>query len=97
MITDGQTTLRNPDVILRDDFPDVPILYDPATDAAFGLNRTAAFVWKHLDECRTAGEVAERLSETFRGVPPEATDAIETLSRALVRAGLAATAGPARP
>ena len=41
--------IANPLVVLREEFDDWAILFDPDTGNAFGLNPTGVYLWKLLD------------------------------------------------
>jgi SynChlorMet cassette protein ScmD len=44
-----KSPIANPLIVLREEFDDWAILFDPDTGNAFGLNPTGVFIWKHLD------------------------------------------------
>ena len=39
----------NPDVVLREEFDDWAILFNPDTGRGFGLNPTGVYLWKIFD------------------------------------------------
>ncbi|HVN23252.1 MAG TPA: PqqD family peptide modification chaperone [Syntrophorhabdales bacterium] len=70
----GQKPVRNSFVILREEFDDWAILFDPDTGRGFGLNPTGVFLWKLLDGELTIDEMvgilrrhACRISENLAG------------------------------
>jgi hypothetical protein len=46
---DARNPVANPLIVLREEFDDWAILFDPDTGNAFGLNPTGVFIWKLLD------------------------------------------------
>jgi SynChlorMet cassette protein ScmD len=80
--------IANPFVVLREEFDDWAVLFDPDTGRGFGLNPTGVYVWKLLDGERTIDGL---LAETRRyddSIPEEARDHIGAFVDALVGEGL---------
>ncbi len=81
--------VANPLIVLREEFDDWAILFDPDTGKAFGLNPTGVFVWKLLDGRHDAGAIAERVREEAEDVPEDAPKQIGDFIRNLEQQGLA--------
>ncbi len=60
-MTKGQKTICNPWVMLREEFDDWAVLFDPDTGHGFGLNPTGVLVWKLLDGEHTVEALIEKL------------------------------------
>ena len=77
--------VRNPFVVLREEFDDWAILFDPDTGNAFGLNPTGVFIWKLLDGHHTINEVVERIrdeaEDVSEDVPQHVADFIQNLEK----------------
>lgn len=89
----GDKPIRNPFVVLREEFDDWAVLFNP--DAAvgfggFGLNPIAVYVWKFLDGEHALDELLDEICRLHEGVPEEARDHVGAFVEALVREGLAA-------
>ena len=78
---------RNPSVVLREEFDDWAVLYNPDTAEAAGINPVGVAVWKLLDGRRTAVEVAASIREQFKGVPGTADEEIAAFVRDLAEKG----------
>jgi SynChlorMet cassette protein ScmD len=59
----------NPVVVLRDDFDDWAVLFNPDTADAVGTNPVGVAVWKRMDGKRTLEEIVAEVKEQFDGVP----------------------------
>jgi SynChlorMet cassette protein ScmD len=81
--------LANPLVVLREEFDDWAILFDPDTGHAFGLNPVSLFIWKHLDGKHTVAEIVENLQANCQEVPEEAEAHIREFIDNLLKNGLA--------
>ena len=81
--------IANPLIVLREEFDDWAILFDPDTGNAFGLNPTGVFIWKHLDGKHGLKDIVEKLRENAEDVPEEAKDHLKEFVDDLVKQGLA--------
>ncbi len=81
--------LANPLIVLREEFDDWAILFDPDTGNAFGLNPLGVFIWKLLDGKHSVPDILARMQESVEDVPPEAQEDLETWVKDLVSRGLA--------
>ena len=81
--------VANPLVVLREEFDDWAILFDPDTGNAFGLNPTGVLVWRLLDGTRTLDDMLVRLRESADEVPDEASDHVSEFVEELTKRGLA--------
>ena len=77
----------NPSIVLREEFEDRAILFDPDTGDTFGLNPVSLLVWKCLDGCHSLEDILEKLHESFKNVPPKAQDQLKTFIQELIRKG----------
>ena len=81
--------VANPLVVLREEFDDWAILFDPDTGNAFGLNPTGVYLWKLLDGTHTLDDMLVRLRESADEVPDEASDHVSEFVEELTKRGLA--------
>lgn len=84
-----QKPIANPSVVLREEFDDWAILFDPDTGNAFGLNPVAVFIWKRLDGSHTMASILSELQENAEGVPEEAENHLRDFIQHLVKQGFA--------
>ncbi len=81
--------LANPLVVLREEFDDWAILFDPDTGHAFGLNPIGVFVWQRLDGQHTVEDIVSELRASCLEVPGEAGEHIREFIDNLLQNGLA--------
>jgi SynChlorMet cassette protein ScmD len=79
----------NPLVVLREEFDDWAILFDPDSGNAFGLSPTGVYLWKHLDGQHSIDDMLEALRRDAEDVPAEAGDHIREFLADLTKRGLA--------
>jgi SynChlorMet cassette protein ScmD len=89
MRKDDVTPIANPMVVLREEFDDWAILFDPDTAEAFGLNPVSVFIWKRLDGRNTFADILGALQEVCEDMPGDALEHIRTFAEELVSRGLA--------
>jgi SynChlorMet cassette protein ScmD len=87
-MSEKNNPIANPSVVLREEFDDWAILFDPDTGNAFGLNPTAAFVWKLLDGSHSVQDIVHRVRKHAQDVPEEAESHIDEFVSSLVKEGL---------
>jgi SynChlorMet cassette protein ScmD len=76
-------------VVLREEFDDWAVLFDPDSGNAVGLNPVGVFIWKCLNGHRTTQNILRELYENCEGVPDEAEDHLNEFIQGLVERGLA--------
>lgn len=79
----------NPQVVLREEFDDWAILFDPVTCAGYGLNPVSVFIWKRLDGRHSEADILEELRSHCEELPVEAVTHLSEFIGDLVRRGLA--------
>jgi SynChlorMet cassette protein ScmD len=85
---DYNKPIANSLLVLREEFDDWAILFDPDTGNAFGLNPVSVFIWKRLDGHHTIEDIVKELRENAEEVPEEAEDHIKEFIKDLVDQGL---------
>jgi SynChlorMet cassette protein ScmD len=61
----------NPNIVLRVEFDDWGVLFDPDTGRSKGLSPTGVFIWRKLDGSKTKEEVLKDLNSACDGGIPE--------------------------
>jgi SynChlorMet cassette protein ScmD len=76
-------------VILREEFDDWAVLFDPDTGSGFGINPISVFIWKRLDGRHSCEDIVNELNDHCEDVPDEAEQQVKDFVRELVGRGLA--------
>jgi SynChlorMet cassette protein ScmD len=63
--------IANSTIVLREEFDDWAILFDPDSGKAFGLNPTSVFIWKLLDGKHTIKDIVSEVKSSCEGVPED--------------------------
>jgi len=87
-LNNSDKPIRNPYVVLREEFDDWAVLFNPDTGQGFGINPTGVYVWKLIDGEHSAEELLKDLCNHAEEVPEGALDHIERFLAALGIEGL---------
>ena len=79
--------IANPTVVLREEFDDWAILFNPDTADAVGTNPVGVAVWKLMDGKRSLEEIVAKIQEQFVDVPDAAAKEVTAFVKDLVKRG----------
>jgi SynChlorMet cassette protein ScmD len=79
--------IANPVVVLREEFDDWAVLFNPDTARAVGLNPIGVELWKHLDGKHSAQDLLALVQQNYSGVPANALEDIQQFTQALAQGG----------
>ena len=88
-MSQGRNPIANPLIVLREEFDDWAILFDPDTGDAFGLNPIGVSIWKRLDGSHSVEDILKDVQEGYEDVPDEAASDLQQFIEDLVQRGLA--------
>src|SRR5512136_3067405 len=61
--------IANPLVVLREEFDDWAVLFNPDTAEAVGINPVGVLIWKLLDGTCGLTKIAQKIETSFANVP----------------------------
>ncbi len=79
--------VANPVVVLREEFDDWAILFNPDTAEAVGTNPVGVAIWKLMDGKRTLQEIVKEIEDRFAEVPDAAIDEVAAFVSKLTESG----------
>jgi SynChlorMet cassette protein ScmD len=82
-----ETPIANPMLVLREEFDDWAVLFDPDTGDGFGLNPVSVFIWKRLDGKHTIQDITKELCENCEDAPENAGQQVNDFIKELVEKG----------
>ena len=74
MGTQSTRPIANPMIVLREEFDDHALLFDPDSGRVLGLNPISVFTWKRLDGNHTCDDILTELRDAFDNVPGDAAE-----------------------
>ncbi len=89
MRSNREKPVANPVVVLREEFDDWAILFNPDTGHGFGLSPAGVYLWKLLDGEHATDDLLREIRSCAEGVPEEARGQIDAFIHELVAEGLA--------
>ena len=81
--------VANPLLVLREEFDDLAVLFDPDTGNGFGLNPVSVFVFNRLDGKHTLKDIYEEICQSFDVVPENAEKSVAEFVEVLLKKGYA--------
>jgi len=79
--------IANPVVVLREEFDDWAVVFNPDTAEAAGINPVGVAAWKLMDGRHTVEEIAAAIREQFDDVPETAPGEIGSFVKHLAEKG----------
>ncbi len=84
---DTQKQIINPVVVLRKEFDDWAVLFNPDTAEAVGINPVGVAIWELLAADRSMDNIVENIRQDFADVPGSAADEIQSFINDLTERG----------
>jgi len=79
--------VRNENVVLRVEFDDWAILFNPDTADAVGINPVGVAVWKLLDGTKNHKDISNNIKDEFSEVPEKVDEDIRSFLDLLYKSG----------
>jgi len=89
MIRRADQLISNPLLVLREEFDDWGLLFDPDTGNTYGLNPVGVFIWKRLDGRHSLVDITTALNRSCDDVPADAEKYVASFLEDLVGKGFA--------
>jgi len=81
--------VANPLLVLREEFDDWAVLFDPDTGDSFGLNPVSVFIWKRLDGNHTLEDIVKEVRSECEDAPEDAQTYVKEFIDDIVEKGMA--------
>jgi len=86
---DKSIVVANPSLVLREEYDDWALLFDPDTSVKFGLNPVSAYIYKSLDGTKTLDEIVRDLQKQCTNVPDNVGLLVYDFVEDLINRGMA--------
>jgi SynChlorMet cassette protein ScmD len=94
MVQDSdRKVIANPLIVLREEFDDWALLFNPDTGNTFALNPLGVLIWKMIAEGTSLREITEATREETEDFPSEGENEVADFIAEILRLGLAARDG----
>jgi len=88
-MSDIERPVANPTVVLREEFDDWAVLFDPDSGEAYGLDPVSVFIWRLLNGKHTTPGILEKLKNTCEdGIRDEVPEHLNAFIEDLTSKGL---------
>lgn len=81
--------IANPNVVLREEFDDWAVLFNPDTADAVGTNPVGVAVWKQMDGQRSIEDIVSKIKDSFEDTPDAVGEEIAAFVGTLAENGFA--------
>ena len=81
--------IANPVVVLREEFDDWAVLFNPDTSDAAGTNPVGVAIWKLMDGKRSVEDIMSEIRNSFEDTPDAAFKEIAAFVNTLAEKGFA--------
>jgi len=81
--------IANSMIVLREEFDDWAILFDPDSGQAFGVNPVSVMIWKLLDGKNSIEDIIKMIRERCSGVSNDAEAQVNDFVNQLIDRGFA--------
>lgn len=88
-MTKEECLMGNPMIVLREEFDDWALLFDPDSNVAYGLNPVGVLIWKMLDGKHGFKDIVSAVNERCEGGPQNVEADIKSFLQSLIQAGFA--------
>jgi len=79
--------IANPVVVLREEFDDWAVLFNPDTADAVGTNPVGVAVWKRMDGKKSIEDIVSEIKDSFEDTPDAAFEEIAAFVNTLAENG----------
>jgi SynChlorMet cassette protein ScmD len=86
-MSEQKTPIRNPVAVLREEFDDWAVLFNPDTAQAMGINPVGVTVWKLIDGKRSVEDVVSEIKTQYDDVPESAHEEVKAFIQNLTEGG----------
>lgn len=85
---DSNKLAANPLIVLREEFEDSALLYNPVSGSTFGLNSLGVFIWKRLDGFHSEEDILKELKKHCENIPEGVDAHLKDFIQSLLKQGL---------
>jgi SynChlorMet cassette protein ScmD len=86
---DDNKPIANSLLVLREEFDDWAVLFDPDTGDSFGFNPVCVFIFKRLDGKHTLDDIMKELRAECKNAPADAEKYVRDFIEDLIKRGMA--------
>lgn len=87
-MNDNRRPVANPEAVLREEFDDWALVYDPDKNEIFTINPVGVLIWKSLDGKHTKEDIVNELRQNCESMPVDADAYVDKFLAELEKLGL---------
>jgi SynChlorMet cassette protein ScmD len=86
-MNETRSPVRNPVAVLREEFDDWAVLFNPDTAKAVGINPMGVVIWKLINGERSVEDLVKEIGQQYEDVPDNVREEVEKFMMELVEGG----------
>jgi SynChlorMet cassette protein ScmD len=83
----SENPIGNPEVVLREEFDEWAVLFNPDTADAVGINPVGVTIWKLMDGKHSVEEIIKEIRDRFADVPENSFEHVASFVNSLADKG----------
>lgn len=84
-----QIIIKNDSIVLREEFDDWALLFDPDTGNVCGLNPVGVYIWKSIDGARTVDDILQAVKNECPDAPDSVSEEVSSFINEICEKGYA--------
>lgn len=93
ILNKDDTCSINPNIVLREEYDNWAILFDPDSNTTLGINPIGVSIWKLMTDKYSIGEILHKLEGQFENIPDDAHSHLTEFIEELYKKGLITSLG----
>jgi SynChlorMet cassette protein ScmD len=86
-MNNSENPIGNPEVVLREEFDEWAVLFNPDTADAVGINPVGVTIWKLMDGKHSVEEIINKIRDRFADVPENSFEHVTSFVNSLADKG----------
>jgi SynChlorMet cassette protein ScmD len=86
-MNETRSPVRNPVTVLREEFDDWAVLFNPDTAKAVGISPMGVVIWKLIDGERSVEDLVQEIRQKYEDVSDNVREEVEEFIMELVEGG----------
>lgn len=83
----GKIPKKNPNIVIREEFDDWALLFNPESGKVYGINPTTVMIWQQIDGKSSIKEISGRIRDAFDKTPDNVDEDVNTIIENLAEIG----------
>ncbi|MEI6293604.1 MAG: PqqD family peptide modification chaperone [Methanomicrobiales archaeon] len=83
----GKIPTKNPNIVIREEFDDWALLFNPESGKVYGINPTTVLIWQQIDGKSSIKDISGRIKDSFDKAPDTIDEDVHAIIENLAKVG----------